>query len=94
MNDEYKITIQYRDSKMNVVAEKTYDLESYVDMLRQSILKTITDVEDIVDDAGDYNNRVDWPDNIWMQFVKIKHRLLDVSGELHRLPKKIEKVGG
>ena len=88
------ITIQYRDSKMNIVAEKTYDLESYVDMLRQSILKTITDVEDIINSVGDYNNREEWPDDVWVQFIKIKHRMLDVSGELHRMPKKIQKLGG
>lgn len=94
MDNEYEITIQYRDSNMNVVAEKTYDLVSYVDMLRQSVLRTITDVEDMINDVCECTGREEWTDDVWMQFIKIKHRLLDVSGELHRMPRKIRNAGG
>ena len=88
----YEITIQYRDSNMNLVAEKTYDLETYTELLRQQMLKSITDVEDLVNDAGGYTSKSEWEDDTWMKFLRLKHRLLDTAGEIGRMSGKIRST--
>lgn len=88
--DKYEITIQYRDSKMDIVAEKTYDLDTYMELLRQQILKSITDVEDLVNDTGEYTSKSEWDDDVWIKFLRFKHRMLDTAGEIGRVSHKIK----
>lgn len=83
------VRIVYRNAKMEPVCTKCYDLREYTDMLRNDLLRIITDVEDMAYQSNDGKEKDEWPDAAWMTFCKIKHKILDKAGDIGRLPETI-----
>lgn len=40
---------------------------------------------------NDNKQKEDWPDDVWVKFQHIKHKILDNAGSIGRLP---EDIGG
>ena len=83
------VKITYRNSKLEPVSTQLYDLKDYTDMLRNDLLKVITDIEDGLYIATGNKTKDEWPDEVWGGFTRIKHKLLDKAGAIGRLPENI-----
>lgn len=88
-----KVLITYRNSNMEPVSTHLYSLSEYTDMLRNDLLKVISDVEDGFYKACGNQNRDEWPDDVWVSFLRIKHKILDKAGDIGRLPGNIVSGG-
>lgn len=86
------VRVTYRNKDMEPVYEKKYSLEDYTEMLRADLLRVITDVENLVYSLNGNVSKSDWPDDIWNEFCRIKHKLLDKAGEIQRIPENIDLV--
>lgn len=55
-------------------------------MLRLDLLKTITDIEDLLYVTTGGKSKKEWPEDVTYAFNRIKHRILDKAGDISRLP--------
>ena len=86
------VRVVYHNAKMQPVCEKHYDLKTYLDFVRSDLLRQITDVEDIIYQTNGCESKEDWPDEVWLGFSKVKHKLLDKAGDIGRLADNIFEV--
>lgn len=84
------VRVVYCNSSMRPVCEKHYDLKTYLDYMRNDLLRLISDVEDTLYQAS--GTKEDWPDSVWLGFSKIKHKILDKAGDIGRLTDNIYEV--
>lgn len=80
------VRVTYRDKDKQPVYAKTYTLREYTEMLRQDLLRVITDIEDLCYTANENKPKEDWTDETFTGFNKIKHKILDKAGDIGRLP--------
>lgn len=93
MEKELNVKITYRNQKLEPVSTQLYTLEDYTGMLRNDLIKIISDIEDGFYAACGNKCRDEWPDDVWASFVRIKHKILDKAGDLQRLPSNIVEAG-
>ena len=86
---ELGVRVTYRDRDMRPTHTKTYDLCEYTDMLRNDILRLITDIENMCYIANGDKPREEWDGKILEEFRKIKHKMLDKAGDIGRIPQNI-----
>lgn len=74
------VHIEYKNRKLETVAEDTIDFEVYCKKLSQDLISILTDMEAVFDDNQLEDNPL---------YHKLRHRLFDVSGAISRLPNNI-----
>lgn len=79
------VSVTYRNEKLVPVCQKEYVLDEYTVLIRNDLMRIITDVEDAIYDITG-KKKSDWPSDVMQKFEKIKHKLLDKAGEIGRLP--------
>lgn len=89
MEKKLGVKVVYRNEKLDPVYEMTYSLKEYTDMLRADLLRQITDIEDMQYAVNDNKPKTEWTDDSWVNFCRIKHKLLDKAGDIGRLPENI-----
>lgn len=89
MSQNQGVKIIYRNEHLDPMYEKEYSLRDYCDMLREDLLRLITDVEDMTYELTGNKSKEEWPDEAWAAFCKIKHKLLDKAGDIGRLPENV-----
>lgn len=89
---KYGVRVVYYNAKMQPVCEKHYDLKTYLDLMRNDLLRLITDVEDVIYRSNDSASKDEWSDAVWLGFNKIKHKLLDKAGDIERLTENIYEI--
>lgn len=93
MQSNLMVKVTYRNARLEPVSTQLYALEDYTDMLRNDLLKIISDMEDSFYIACGNKHRDEWPDELWSSFTRIKHKILDKAGDIGRLPDNIVKAG-
>lgn len=93
MQSGLNVKVTYRNSKLEPVSTQLYSLEDYTEMMRNDLLKIISDVEDSFYVACGNKHRDEWPDELWSSFARIKHKVLDKAGDIGRLPENLVKAG-
>ena len=88
MND-IGVKVVYRNKDQEPIYERSYSLKEYTDMIRSDQLRLITDVEDMVYRANDNKPKTEWSGELWEDFCRIKHKLLDKAGDIGRLPETV-----
>ena len=53
------------------------------------MLRLVTDIEDVIYRSNDNKPRADWPDDVWQAYCRIRHKILDMAGDIGRLPDNI-----
>lgn len=86
---DFGVRIVRRNAKQEVISEETYSLKDYADMMRSDILRIISDVESLIYMMNEEQPKEEWPDNVWVAFNTIKHKLLDKGNEIGRIPENI-----
>ena len=86
------VRVVYCNANAEPVCEKHYDLKTYLDYMRNDLLRLITDVEDVVYQANGNAAKDEWPDAVWLGFSKIKHKILDKAGDIGRLCENIYEI--
>lgn len=86
---EIGVRVTYKDKDLRPTYTKTYSLCEYTDMLRQDLLRLVTDVENLCYVANENKSKADWSDQTFEEFSRIKHKLLDKAGDIGRLPQNI-----
>lgn len=72
-----EVRIEYKNKDLEVVAVKDYQLTDYCYSLSQSLLSLLYMIED-------YNKGL-------VGFKDLRHRVLNLAGEIRRLPQNIKK---
>lgn len=70
-----------------------YALNDYTDMMRNDLLRVITDIEDAFYIATGNKGKDEWSDEVWGAFTRIKHKLLDKAGDIGRLTNNLVESG-
>ena len=83
------VKVTYRNEDLVPVCIKEYALGEYTDLLKNNLMRIITDVEDVLYEATG-RQKDGWSPAIAAKFGKIKHKLLDNAGEISRLPINID----
>lgn len=83
---EPKVHIVYRNAKLLPVADEMYGLSEYSSMIKNDLIRIISDIEDMTYAATGGLSKSEWDDAVWSKFNIIKHKLLDKAGEIERLP--------
>lgn len=79
------ITITYKNEKLVPVCQKQYSLGEYTSLIKNDIMRIITDVEDTIYEITGLK-KSEWTNGTLLKFEKIKHKLLDKAGEVGRIP--------
>lgn len=93
MKNNLGVKVTYRNARLEPVSTQLYSIQDYADMLRNDLLKVITDIEDVLYTATGNKVKDEWPDEVWGEFTRIKHKILDKAGDIGRLPDNLTKVG-
>ena len=80
------VRVVYRDASLKPVYTKNYTLNEYTDMLKNDLLRLVTDLEDLCYVMSGNKPKDDWSDRLWVGFSNIKHKLLDKANDIGRLP--------
>lgn len=94
MEKKLSVKVTYRNAQLEPVHTESYELSDYTAMLRNDIVRTISDIEDVIYVACGNKCRSEWPDEVWSGFTKIKHKLLDKAGDIERLPRNLYEGDG
>ena len=86
---EIGVKVTYKDKDLRPKYTKTYSLNEYTDMLREDLLRIVTDVENLCYATNGNLPKEDWDDDTLNEFNRIKHKLLDKAGDIGRLPSNI-----
>lgn len=89
MERQQGVKVIYKNNQTNSSFEKEYLLKDYCDMLREDLLRLITDVEDMAYEANGGKRKEEWSDATWTSFCKIKHKILDKANAIGRVPENI-----
>lgn len=89
MDEKIHVKITYRNSKLEPVCTEVYGLHEYTGMIRQGLLRLITDIEVAFYVATGNKPQDEWPDDVWTSYLHIKHKILDKAGDIGRLPDNI-----
>lgn len=89
MTEKLRVRVTYKNEDMKPVCEKEYELDKYTQMIRNDLMRIITDVEDVLYCALNGQSKDEWTSEINAKFRKIKHKILDKAGEVGRLPQNI-----
>ena len=89
MENNLDVKITYRNAKLDPISTQIYPIEDYTAMLRNDLLRLITDIEDAFYIASGDKSREEWPDDVWSAYLRIKHKILDKAGDIGRLPRNI-----
>ena len=87
------VLVTYRNSRLEPVHTELYSLRDYTDLMRTDLLKVITDIESAFYSMCGNRQKSEWPDSVWSDFEKIKHKLLDKAGDIGRLPDNLIEEG-
>lgn len=87
--DLCKVNLEYRDREMNIVSQKECGLEDYAELLKNGIVRLILDVEDLTYKATDGQSKTEWDDEVSSSFYRLRHKLLDMAGEIGRIPQNL-----
>jgi len=93
MRSDLGVKVTYRNAKLEPVSTQLYSLGDYTDMMRNDLLKVISDIEDAFYIACGNKHRDEWPDELWGAFTRIKHKILDKAGDIGRLPDNLVRDG-
>lgn len=84
-----RIELEYKNKDLEVVSHRECSLADYSDMLKNSAVRLITDVEDLAYRATDGKGKDEWQPDVMLAFSKLRHKLLDMAGEIERLSKNL-----
>lgn len=87
-----RVRIAYRDSNLDIVDTRDYDIDDYTALLATSIRGAIGDVESALYDVTQ-REKSEWDENTIRCFNRIKHKLLDSAGEVERLSRNMYDEG-
>lgn len=93
MDKNLNVKITYRNSKLEPINTQMYSLKDYTDMMRNDLLRVITDIEDAFYIATGNKSKDEWSDEVWGSFTRIKHKLLDKAGDIGRLTNNLVESG-
>lgn len=84
-----KVNLEYRNRDMDIVSQKECDLSDYTELLKSGLVRLILDAEDLVYKATDGQSKVEWEDEVSSAFYRLRHKLLDMAGEIGRIPQNL-----
>lgn len=93
MNKEFTVSIDYFNKNMEQINRKTYAFNEYTSMLELEVKRLILDVEDAFYKLQNGKTKSEWDDEAMQNFNRIRHKLLDVSNAIGRLPKTLQYKG-
>lgn len=84
-SDMCSVRLDYKNKNLEIISQREYSFEDYAELLRSGLTRLILDVEDLAYRATDAKSKEEWPDDVMSSFNRIRHKLLDMAGEVHRL---------
>ena len=86
---DFKVKIEYKNKDLETVVEKEYDLIDYTEMLSLELKRILMDIEDAFYYLSGNKQKQDWSPELTEKFQKIRHKLLDQSNSIKRLPENL-----
>ena len=86
---DFKVRIAYKNKDLKTVVEKEYDFIDYTEMLDRELRRVLKDVEDAFFYLSDYKPKNEWDEETVKRFETIRHKLLDQSNAVKRLPENL-----
>lgn len=83
------VLLEYRNKNLDVVSQRECALSDYTELLKNTTIRLIADVEDMAYMATQGQPKDEWPNDVATAFSKIRHKLLDMAGEIERLSKNL-----
>lgn len=84
-SDLCTVQLEYRNKRMEIVSQKECSLGDYTELLKNGLIRFILEVEELTYKATDGKSKQEWPDDVAASFQKLRHKLLDMAGEVQRL---------
>lgn len=93
MNKNYTVLVEYRNRDMEKIGERRYDFQEYVDLVSLEIKRIILDVEDMLFRIEEQKQKDEWSNENMVDFMKIRHKLLDEANAVSRIPHQLQYKG-
>ena len=90
---DWTVKIEYKNSDMETVIEKEFDFLQYTEMLDLGLKGILVDVENAFYALQDNKQKDDWSDDAKSRFKAIRHKILDKSNAIRRLPQSLTYKG-
>lgn len=90
MEDKFSVVINYKNKNMEDIGQHVFTLDEYTKMISNGLKYVITDVENSFYDMQNEESKDNWSQTVKMNFNKIRHKLLDYSNYIERLPQSIK----
>lgn len=81
-----RVQLQYRNKDLDIVSERECSLNDYSALLKNGVIRLILDAEDLAYRATGGKSKEQWPPDVMSSFMRLRHKLLDMAGEIERLP--------
>ena len=89
MKDDYTVNIVFRDRNMEPIGSKDYGLQEYCMGLKDRMMRTIMEIEDVFYGIEDYNRKEDWSEENRIRFQHLRHAILDAANSVDRIPQNL-----
>jgi len=90
---DWTVKIEYKNSDMETVVEKEYDFVQYTEMLDLGIKGILVDIENAFYALQGNRSKDDWDKEAKERFKAIRHKMLDKSNAIKRLPQSLSYKG-
>ena len=90
---DWIVKIEYKNENLETVVEKEYDFFQYTEMLHLELMRVIMEVENAFYQLSGNKQKSDWDPEVLESFKKIRHKLLDQSNAIKRLPMTLSYKG-
>ena len=89
MKEDYSAEVEFRNSDMELMGKKLYGLQEYCFGLKDRMMRTIMEIEDVFYGIEDYKHKEDWDEEHKIRFQHLRHAILDVANSVNRIPQNL-----
>lgn len=89
MGDGLWINLKFYNKNMECVDEKDFSIGEYFENRSKSISSLISIFEDMCYEIENGKSKSEWSGKTTDNFKKVKHKILNISGEISRVPENL-----
>lgn len=89
MDDGLWVNLKFYNKDMECVDEKDFSIKEYFDSRSKSISSLISIFEDMCYEIEGGKSKSEWSGKTMDNFKRTKHKILNISGEISRVPENL-----
>lgn len=90
---DFRVKVSFKNKSMETVVEKEYDFIDYTALVNSDLKRIINNIEEAFSYFNGGKPKNEWSKESFERFSVIRHKILDASNAVKRLPENLSYKG-